>query len=224
MYKAMITLRNQNCLIIWIKSTSFNGEDSMAKIKRQIVNGLLFGMGNFQTMLADTIKKDLLENFWLKAQIYELGEYLNGFRIGKWKYFNNNESIGGGFYKNQDKKTGKWIEMDEGFYKCKQVTHKGEYNMNGLKIGRWDIMNCKGKEKEYKEMQILRKEEYIVVVDYMIQKEIRKRLESGYKWIGNIIQITYNNGEYNMKGEKAGNWVKMYVKENKKIGDTKYIN
>ncbi|CAD8129942.1 unnamed protein product [Paramecium sonneborni] len=70
-------------------------------------------------------------------------------------------------------KIGKWIELDEEFYFDKQDTHDGQYNKNGKKVGRWDIMYCKPYEQEYKQMG------NIVVVDHMIKKEIRQRLESG---------------------------------------------
>ncbi|CAD8128967.1 unnamed protein product [Paramecium sonneborni] len=42
-------------------------------------------------------------------------------------------------------------------------------------------MYCKENEKELKQMQILliRIFQYLVVVDYMIKKEIRQRLENG---------------------------------------------
>ncbi|CAD8128966.1 unnamed protein product [Paramecium sonneborni] len=51
-------------------------------------------------------------------------------------------------------------------------------------------MYWKYNEKELKQMQIIiRTFYYLVVVDYMIKKEIRQRLESGQNQIKNLITI-----------------------------------
>ncbi|CAD8156476.1 unnamed protein product [Paramecium pentaurelia] len=48
---------------------------------------------------------------------------------------------GGGLYdeENDSIKIGQWIEVDEEFFGCKQVTYHGEYK-NYRKAGRWDIL------------------------------------------------------------------------------------
>ncbi|CAD8128885.1 unnamed protein product [Paramecium sonneborni] len=101
---------------------------------------------------------------------------------------------GGGSYDQEGNqiKIGKWIELVEGFYCEKQVYYKGEYNMNGMKVGRWDIMFCKYRETKYQIMQILSSIKrniciYLVLVDHMIQKEIRKSLDSGQNWLKSFI-------------------------------------
>ncbi|CAD8130341.1 unnamed protein product [Paramecium sonneborni] len=47
---------------------------------------------------------------------------------------------GGGSYDQEgnQKKIGKWVELDEGFDSNKQTTYNREYNIYGYKIGRWD--------------------------------------------------------------------------------------
>ncbi|CAD8129602.1 unnamed protein product [Paramecium sonneborni] len=51
--------------------------------------------------------------------------------------FNN----GGGLYEKEGgQKVGQWIEPSDNFKENQQVTYNGEYNMNGKKIARWNIM------------------------------------------------------------------------------------
>ncbi|CAD8129323.1 unnamed protein product [Paramecium sonneborni] len=63
-----------------------------------------------------------------------------------------NIKIGGGYYNHDNCKQGKWIELDEGFYFKKQVTYNGEYNMKGMKIGKWNSMYCESHGQEYKQI------------------------------------------------------------------------
>ncbi|CAK76077.1 unnamed protein product, partial (macronuclear) [Paramecium tetraurelia] len=72
------------------------------------------------------------------AEIFENGEYSNDQKIGLWKFFYDDKQIGGGFYDGQAQKTGKWIEVNNGFNKSSQVTYHGEYK-KGNKVGIWDI-------------------------------------------------------------------------------------
>ncbi|CAK66082.1 unnamed protein product (macronuclear) [Paramecium tetraurelia] len=96
---------------------------------------------------------EIIENYQILAQVFKVGEYVRGQKIGFWKYvyenkemyklinqFNNNR--GGGVYSTEGLKIGKWIELSKGFWKYSQVTHQGEYH-NGKKVGRWDIFNRK---------------------------------------------------------------------------------
>ncbi|CAD8164363.1 unnamed protein product [Paramecium octaurelia] len=77
----------------------------------------------------------------LSQKIYN-GEYKDGKKVGRWdincrsRNVDPFETIGGGSYDN-DLKTGKWIDLDDGFYKRNQVTYIGEY-INGIKVGKWD--------------------------------------------------------------------------------------
>ncbi|CAD8129360.1 unnamed protein product [Paramecium sonneborni] len=91
-------------------------------------------------------------------------------KVGRWdimySHLNKKEykQIGGGSYNQEgnQKKIGKWIELDEGFYYnyYNQITYNGEYNMNGKKVGKWDIlyiMYDRWGIGQYKQMQILNK-------------------------------------------------------------------
>ncbi|CAD8182777.1 unnamed protein product [Paramecium octaurelia] len=88
---------------------------------------------------------DIIKNYWSQAQVYEVGEYDNGYRIGNWKCVCEKEEVGGGEY-NQNGKSGTWIELSNEFWQRSQVTYNGEYKNNN-KVGRWNILyREKGKE------------------------------------------------------------------------------
>ncbi|CAD8131250.1 unnamed protein product [Paramecium sonneborni] len=180
-----------------------------------MVNGLLFGMEYIQLMLADIIKKDKSMDYGkiyfqtIRAQIFEIGEYHNDFRIGRWNYISQDGKIGGGSYNKEGWKLGKWIELDEGFNDDKKVTYHGEYNINGMKVGRWDIMYCKYNEKEYKQIGGGSYDQE------GNQKKIGKWVELDEEFCCDseyVKQITYN-GQYNMNGMKVGRWDIMYCRK-----------
>ncbi|CAD8116417.1 unnamed protein product [Paramecium sonneborni] len=81
---------------------------------------------------------EIIKNYSEQAQIYEVGEYFNNLRIGKWTFVDENKQIGCGRYNEYGQKIGKWINLDERYSKINQVLHVGEYK-NGKKVGRWDI-------------------------------------------------------------------------------------
>ncbi|CAD8070489.1 unnamed protein product [Paramecium sonneborni] len=127
--------------------------------------------------------------------------------------------IGGGSYDQEgnQKKIGKWVELDEGFnddFASKQVTYNGEYNLNGMKVERWDTLFNKKQRININKL----------VVDNMMKKEIKKKIG---KWVeldkkfGEIYKITLN-GEYNMKGQKQGKWVIIYMNKNEIKGERNY--
>ncbi|CAD8096611.1 unnamed protein product [Paramecium sonneborni] len=110
---------------------------------------------------------ELVEGFNDEKQIIYNGQYnINGVKIERWDIlfcqynWQGYIQIGGGSYDNNgdQKKIGKWVELGEGFYLNNLVTYNGEYNMNGMKVGRWEIMYRKYGEKEYRQMQILYKQ------------------------------------------------------------------
>ncbi|CAD8128969.1 unnamed protein product [Paramecium sonneborni] len=197
---------------------------------------------------------ELDEKNYDQKQFSYNGEYnMNGMKVGRWVilYCNYDEKIykkiGGGFYDKEgnEQKIGKWIEfqLEERKYDEKLFTYNGEYNMNGMKVGRWDVINyctqcqsgcinfdengneiyrsenkkiiffgqflnckkvgrwdimyCKYNEKELKLMQILiRIFQQLVVVDFMMKKEMRKRLENGLNW---MIRIMIKNNSPTME-------------------------
>ncbi|CAD8096152.1 unnamed protein product [Paramecium sonneborni] len=79
-------------------------------------------------------------------------------KIGRWDImfcdrFKNFQKIGGGQYDSNgnQKKIGKWIELDKHFNNNHQATHNGEYNLKGQKVGIWIEMigDRKMKERRY---------------------------------------------------------------------------
>ncbi|CAD8128850.1 unnamed protein product [Paramecium sonneborni] len=190
---------------------------------------------------------DLDEGFNFRKQVTYNGEYnMNGMKVGQWcilfKSEDEYEQIGGGSYDQEGGqiKIGQWIDLDVGFFvsqlSSKQIIYKGEYNMNGIKIGRWNIMYCRTGEQEYQQMQILKKYEEsnnYLFVDFSgggsydqegSQKKVGKWVELDEDFSCSQ-QVTYN-GEYNMKGIKIGfvNGIKMYIKECKYYVIKEYTN
>ncbi|CAD8101910.1 unnamed protein product [Paramecium sonneborni] len=171
---------------------------------------------------------ELFEGFNDIAQVTYNGEYnMNGMKVGRWdimycesdwegyeqmqiqviqkniKYMYS----GGGSYDQEgnQQKIGKWVELDKEFYfngeDSKQVTYNGEYNMNGMKVGRWDIMYCdRYRWKKY---------EQIGGGSYDQEgKKIGKWVELAERFCCakySESQVVYN-GEYNSNGMKVGRW------------------
>ncbi|CAD8203972.1 unnamed protein product [Paramecium pentaurelia] len=137
---------------------------------------------------------DVSPEFQKDSKIFYKGNYQNGRKIGRWETIYQNNSIGGGFYDNQELKIGQWAEICDNFWNKCQVVYHGEYK-NGKKYGRWDI--------SYKE-QILIWPEWIGGGQYD---------EQGCK-IGKWVDLSNNfhddnqstyNGEYK-NGKKQGIW------------------
>ncbi|CAD8118306.1 unnamed protein product [Paramecium sonneborni] len=150
------------------------------------------------------IWKDLFKNYCSHVPVFQEGEYYSEKKLGRWIYIYKNTRIGGGVYK-EGLKTGKWIELDEGFFNSKQVTYKGEYNQKGMKVGIWDIwFNC-GLNKYMQ--NICKYNVYSGGGQYDQegnQKKIGKWVEL-FEGFQKYAQITYN-GEYNIHGIKVGRW------------------
>ncbi|CAD8119572.1 unnamed protein product [Paramecium sonneborni] len=160
--------------------------------------------GQYKAGQKQGLWKDIFLNYWNQAQIIETGEYNKNLRIGKWNQISQGVRIGGGLYNKEGQKQGKWIDLDEGYYRDKKVTHIGEYDFNGKKVGRWDIMYCKHDEKKYKQFGggSYDKEGN--------EKKIGKwvELDEGFYFCK---QVTHN-GEYNINGIKVGRWDIKYCK------------
>ncbi|CAD8129487.1 unnamed protein product [Paramecium sonneborni] len=133
--------------------------------------------------------RDLIKNFWTKAQAYEVGEYTNDKRQGIWKYIYMDKEIGGGEYNNQGEKNGKWIELSEEFYQHSQVTYKGEYlNVKKLVMGYF----LQGEIQEYQQFSGSGGGSYD-----------EGSIKIG-RWINDDSQVTYI-GEYKI-GKKIDRW------------------
>ncbi|CAD8146680.1 unnamed protein product [Paramecium octaurelia] len=87
---------------------------------------------------------ELYEDFRNVCQIILEGEYIKGIKQGKWtSQFRLNlkhkfKIIGGGNYDLQGRKIGKWIDMNDNFWKQCQVIESGQYDC-GKRIGSWII-------------------------------------------------------------------------------------
>ncbi|CAD8101956.1 unnamed protein product [Paramecium sonneborni] len=208
------------------KQVTYNGEYNIKGIKigrwNSVFMGEQIGGGSYdqdggQKKIGRWV--ELWENFYWNAQATNKGEYsMNGRKVGRWDIYyceygkHEHKQIGGGSYDQDEsqKKIGKWVELDEGFWYQKQVTHIGEYN-KGMKVGRWDIL-FEGKKiggGTYDQEES--------------QKKIGKWVELDEKFEWKYKELTYN-GEYNMKGMKIGIWVEMDIRKNEKRGEKKYDN
>ncbi|CAD8119979.1 unnamed protein product [Paramecium sonneborni] len=160
---------------------------------------------------------ELDEGFYADKQVTYDGKYnLNGIKVGNWitKYCKFHEKeykqIGGGSYDSfQGFKIGRWIELDQGFYEGKQITYNGEYNINGIKVGRWDIMLCHKYGKEYQQIGGGQYDNYS-------GRKIGQWVELDEELQG-WNYITYS-GKYNMNGKKVGKWRKIDLRSNNNFG------
>ncbi|CAD8133729.1 unnamed protein product [Paramecium pentaurelia] len=151
---------------------------------------------------------DLSNCFYLYNQIIYQGYYRNGLKNGFWETKNRRdnieyfERIGGGFYDEQGRKNGEWIDLTDNFYQYKFI-HKIQYQIrnitycgiyqNGQRIGKWEINHRNSIDKPN------------------IIYGVGQYDENGFKnnkWIDLsdkfYLQITYN-GEY-QNGKKFGIW------------------
>ncbi|CAD8099421.1 unnamed protein product [Paramecium sonneborni] len=202
---------------------------------KQIGGGSYDQEGN-QNKIGKWIELD--DQFYEHKQVTYIGEYnMNGIKIGRWdimycKYDNEKYQqmykgiySGGGSYDQggNQKKIGKWVEFDEKFKPCKQITYNGEYNMDGIKVGRWDIMYCKYDNEKYQQMHT---QWWRIYDQGGNQKKIGKWIELDESFcfrMKNCNEVTYD-GEYNMEGQKVGIWVEMDIHQKKKRGERYYDN
>ncbi|CAD8195660.1 unnamed protein product [Paramecium octaurelia] len=139
--------------------------------------------------------KEINENYWNKAQIYEEGNYVDDQRQGIWKYVQVDKEIGGGQYNQLGERDGKWIQLSQGYWDFSQVIDCGLYK-NGQKIGRWDILyRKKGKEQ----FQQIGGGLYDELSSIKIGKWVE--LSNGFY---DLSEVTYK-GEYK-NGKKVGIW------------------
>ncbi|CAD8128983.1 unnamed protein product [Paramecium sonneborni] len=164
---------------------------------------------------------ELDEGFTNWKQVTYNGQYKIQGKVGRWNTAYKGQKIGGGQYGESDGqiKIGRWVELDEGFASFKQVTYNGEYNMKGMKKGRWDIwFNWDGKNEQMVEQQ------YFSGGGSYCEKEgsikIGRWVELDQLFSVNK-QVTYE-GEYNMKGIKIGIWAEKNIYTNQKLGEKKY--
>ncbi|CAD8108647.1 unnamed protein product [Paramecium sonneborni] len=164
--------------------------------------------GYYQTGLKQGLWKELIRNYQSLAKVYEKGVYLNGQKYGMGNYIYKNQNIGGGFYNEQFKKKGKWIELSEGFCNMSQITYKGEYHKS-KKVGIWNIYFLKEliSDVKFQEIQLPNGEG---TYDEGGGIKIGNWIEVFDKF-DNLTQVTYN-GQYK-NGNKVGKWDILFEEE-----------
>ncbi|CAD8173460.1 unnamed protein product [Paramecium octaurelia] len=150
--------------------------------------------------------KEPIENYWTLSQVYYIGNYLDGERIGIWKYIYEDQLIGGGIYDNKNIKNGKWIELSENFSNNANITYSGEYK-NNKKVDKWEIkyrfscvyqLECIGGGSYNQEG--IKNGLWIDLIDNFY------RYNSNFNQFQylSLRQVTFN-GEY-QNGKKVGRW------------------
>ncbi|CAD8190269.1 unnamed protein product [Paramecium pentaurelia] len=100
---------------------------------------------------------EMVDNFLEYKEITCNGKYNEGRKQGRWDYkIKNKEYIGGGYYNQNGKKNGKWVDLGDYFKEYLQIIWIGEYD-NGEKCGKWEFMSradqkqafVKGREEFY---------------------------------------------------------------------------
>ncbi|CAD8117519.1 unnamed protein product [Paramecium primaurelia] len=148
--------------------------------------------------------KELIKNYWSKAQVYEVGKYKNNLRKGSWKYIYKDQEIGGGKYNQQGQRNGKWIELNDQFSQYSQIAHIGLYQ-NGKKVEKMRI-------NHFNFCDYIMKELFSGGGLYDEQRSMKigkwNELSIGYD---NFSQVIYR-GEYS-KGKKVAKWDILFRKD-----------
>ncbi|CAD8201402.1 unnamed protein product [Paramecium pentaurelia] len=166
------------------------------------------------------IWKDLIRS---EAEAYEIGEYVDGQRMGYWKEIYNDKEmkkilIINNLYWWRCEKNNKWIELSEDFWDQSQVTFQGEFK-NGKKVGKWYIW--------YEDIDIWGNKN--IVIDGGSYDEKCESLKIGL-WIDLAKrfhyhkQVTYQGQYKNSKNVGRWDiWFRQYAeKEFKQIGGGQY--
>ncbi|CAD8119990.1 unnamed protein product [Paramecium sonneborni] len=145
--------------------------------------------------------------FWNEAQVIYSGKYdKKGKKVGRWDILYKGEydlayqQIGGGLYQKGQLKIKRWIELWDGFWNEAKITYNGEYDLEGIKIGKWKIMYCEKGKKQYQQ---------IGGGSYDSNNlKIGKWAEvfEGFYYRKQVLNI----GEYDQKGIKVGIWDIMF--------------
>ncbi|CAD8118558.1 unnamed protein product [Paramecium sonneborni] len=169
---------------------------------------------------------ELSDRFRDQSHITYNGEYnKKGQKIGKWDIMYKEvgkgkaQSIGGGSYDSEEGqiKVGKWTELDDRFFYRSQITYNGEYNKNGIKIGKWEI---KYKEVGKEKPEQIGGGSYDQVQGCTIKIGKWVELNDGFEFYS---QVTHN-GTYNKNGKKISKWIIYFNSEgkNQQIGGGLY--
>ncbi|CAD8157737.1 unnamed protein product [Paramecium pentaurelia] len=149
---------------VWVEIHDKFSNERFITFVGKYINGLKFGRWDtyFQMSFEDEIQligggeynqNGVKSGFWIdihedydyyEYQIIYLGEYIDGKKYGQWNtqfkdpnFLDQQSFIGGGFYDQNEVKTGKWIELYEDFRNVCQILLEGEY-VKGIKQGKWN--------------------------------------------------------------------------------------
>ncbi|CAD8182680.1 unnamed protein product [Paramecium pentaurelia] len=164
--------------------------------------------------------KELFKNYYDKAQIYEVGEYINNLRTGIWSVIYENKLIGGGLYNEQGQKSGQWIDLCDYFqFYLPQSQWMQKQRQSVFRIN----LNDKQKKqflgvKRYMTKKVERMENGLSYVIILEETQIIYcgEYKNGRKYgIWDILHQRYSNrpfqligfGTYNVSGLKNGKWV-----------------
>ncbi|CAD8114180.1 unnamed protein product [Paramecium primaurelia] len=146
--------------------------------------------------------KELFQNYWKEAQVYEEGEYDNGLRIGDWKYNYQDKIIDGGIYNYKGEKNGQWTELSKTFWDKSQIIYNGQYK-DGKKVGRWAIkyegVEIGGGQYEDYHPQNILFQEYDYKPTQQQNSQVQSQLSSA--------NIKANDGIKN--SNKIGKWIEL---------------
>ncbi|CAD8165308.1 unnamed protein product [Paramecium pentaurelia] len=163
---------------------------------------------------------EVSDGFNFDSQITYSGEYINNKKVGRWDILfrrsNQFEKIGGGSYNEDEIKSGRWVEENEGFKQDSQIIYIGEYK-NGKKIGGWNVLYRKQYENEFKQIGGGSYDEEGAETKIGCWTEQNENFKLDYQVI--------HTGEY-QNGRKVGKWDFLYRKQQenefKQIGGGSY--
>ncbi|CAD8187881.1 unnamed protein product [Paramecium pentaurelia] len=169
---------------------------------------------------------DLNNNFFSYSQLIFTGQYISGKRIEKWEILcrfdpqKEFESIGSGQYDQKGIKYDVWIEPIEHIWNLAQIIYQGQYQNNGQKFGRWDILYNEENSEKFQligggcyDENGLKSGEWAEVDSkfsyscQVIQKGQYLKGRKVERWNYHFWEKIIGGGLYNEDGQKNGQWI-----------------
>ncbi|CAD8210289.1 unnamed protein product [Paramecium pentaurelia] len=198
----------------WRKNES---EDLENEVWSVIWNGYQLYAGGALNINGAKVGKwiELFEHFLEKSQIFYLGNYQDGIKTGKWISQFQDTSIGGGFYKENGQKDGRWTDIDHYFRDCYLITYGGRYD-NGTKVGIWMVVDNTIQVDQKLENGENYMNIYWRITKFLSKESIRMGSEEDFSKLSQIMilcNLRYDKksggGEYNQNGLKIGYWIEL---------------
>ncbi|CAD8207994.1 unnamed protein product [Paramecium octaurelia] len=95
--------------------------------------------GSYSNGLKQGNWKELVQNYWEKAEVFQQGNYQNNQKKGVWQIIRNNKPIHESTYSENGIKIGRGFELHDNYHEGNQVILNGEYKQ-GKKIGKWNTL------------------------------------------------------------------------------------